>query len=75
MRGTTHRMEKTEIELSSSALTLPGSYQDWKPEADNCYKIVSGVGRDFKYTGTIIFRPTQSLSFMMPVRGLVWLAM
>lgn len=34
-------MEETTIELSSSAMTLPGSYQSgdgWKPEADDCYK-------------------------------------
>lgn len=50
----TYSMEETTVEQSSAAMTLPGSYQDWKPEADNCYKIESAA-RDFKYTGTHYF--------------------
>lgn len=50
----TYSMEQTSIELSSSYLTLPGSYQGWGPEADNVYKLTSEA-RDFKYSGAYYF--------------------
>mgnify|MGYP002782942937 CR=1 FL=1 len=46
----TYTMEETDIELSSSELTVPGSYQGWKPEAENAYRLKS-ESRDFQYTG------------------------
>lgn len=50
----TYSMEETDIVLSSSFLTLPGSYQGWQPTADDCYKITSAA-RDFKYSGAYYF--------------------
>lgn len=61
----TYSMEETTIELSSSAMTLPGSYQSgdgWKPEADDCYKVESAA-RDFKYTGTHYFPADTEFKF------------
>lgn len=50
----TYKMEETSIELSSSYMTLPGSYQGWSPDADDCYRILSEA-RDFKYSGSHYF--------------------
>ncbi|WP_290541029.1 SusF/SusE family outer membrane protein [Alistipes sp.] len=44
-------MEKTDIVQSSAFLTMPGSYQDWNPKAENCFKVTSPA-RDFKFAGT-----------------------
>ena len=46
----TYTMEETDIELSSSELTVPGSYQGWNPTAENVYRLKS-ESRDFQYTG------------------------
>lgn len=54
----TYSMKETDIELSSSSMTLPGSYQNWKPDAADAYLITS-ENRDFKYTGTHYF-PTNT---------------
>lgn len=50
----TYSLEETNIELSSAELTLPGSYQNWKPEAENVFKLKS-ESRDFQYTGIHYF--------------------
>lgn len=46
----TYTMEETDIELSSSELTVPGSYQGWNPTAENAYRLKS-ESCDFQYTG------------------------
>lgn len=61
----TYSMEETTIELSSSAMMLPGNYQadgGWKPEADDCYKVESAA-KDFKYTGTHYFPANTEFKF------------
>lgn len=58
----TFTMEETTIELSSAFMTLPGSYQGWSPEADNCYKVYSD-SRDFKYTGAYYFEAATEFKF------------
>lgn len=48
-----YSLEVTSVELSSTALYLPGSYQangGWKPEQSDCYFIESPA-RDFIYSG------------------------
>lgn len=55
-------LEETTIELSSAFMTLPGSYQGWSPEADNCYKVISDA-RDFKYTGAYYFEAGTEFKF------------
>lgn len=57
-----YSLEETTIELSSAFLTLPGSYQGWSPEADNCYRVVSDA-RDFKYTGAYYFEADTEFKF------------
>lgn len=57
-----YSLEQTTIELSSSYMTLPGSYQGWSPEAEDCYKIISEA-RDFKYTGTFYFEAGTEFKF------------
>lgn len=56
------KMEETTIELSSAFMTLPGSYQGWSPEADNCYKVFSDA-RDFKYSGAYYFEAGTEFKF------------
>ena len=46
----TYTMEETDIELSNSELTVPGSYQGWNPTAETAYRLKS-ESRDFQYTG------------------------
>lgn len=46
----TYAMEATRFEQSSEFITMPGSYQSWSPEADNCYRLLS-PGRDFVFSG------------------------
>lgn len=58
----TYTMEETTIELSSAFMTLPGSYQGWSPDADNCYRIVSDA-RDFKYSGAYYFDSNTEFKF------------
>lgn len=53
----TYSLTETDLELSSSMMTLPGSYQSdggWKPEAADAFQITSEA-RDFKYVGTHYF--------------------
>ncbi len=57
-----YSLEETTIELSSAFMTLPGSYQGWSPEADDCYKVVSEA-RDFKYTGAYYFESGTEFKF------------
>lgn len=54
----TYTMEETDIELSSAELSVPGSYQDWKPEAETAYRLKS-ESRDFQYTG-IYYYPANT---------------
>lgn len=54
----TYTMEETDIELSSSELTVPGSYQGWNPTAETAYRLKS-ESRDFQYTG-IYFYPANT---------------
>ena len=67
--------KKQRLSFSSSAMTLPGSYQSgdgWKPEADDCYKenlqlVISNILAP-------LFSPAeQNSSSMILVRGLVLL--
>lgn len=54
--------EETEVVLSSSFMTLPGSYQGWNPTGEDCYK-VNSEARDFKYTGTYYFPDNTEFKF------------
>ena len=54
----TYTMEETNIELSSTELSVPGSYQGWNPTAKNAYKLES-KSRDFQYTG-IYYYPANT---------------
>ena len=58
----TYSIEETTIELSSAFMTLPGSYQGWSPEADDCYRVVSDA-RDFKYSGAYYFEAGTEFKF------------
>ncbi len=61
----TFTTEMTDVELSSAALYLPGSYQGeggWKPEADDCYTVTS-PSRDFIYTGIHYFPANTEFKF------------
>lgn len=46
----TYTMEETNIEVSSTELSVPGSYQGWNPTAKSAYRLES-KSRDFQYTG------------------------
>ncbi|HHV85694.1 MAG TPA: SusF/SusE family outer membrane protein [Petrimonas sp.] len=45
-----YSLEETTIELSSTTMYMPGSYQGWKPEDPSVYTLTSAA-RDFKYVG------------------------
>lgn len=57
-----YTMEETTIELSSSEMALPGSYQGWNPEGADVYKILSPA-RDFIYSGVFFFDANTEFKF------------
>lgn len=57
-----YSLEETTIELSSAFMTLPGSYQGWSPEAEDCYRVISDA-RDFKYSGAYYFAADTEFKF------------
>ncbi len=58
----TYSIEETTIELSSSFMTLPGNYQGWDPETEECYRVVSH-SRDFKFIGSYYFDSKTEFKF------------
>lgn len=54
----TYTMEETNIEVSSTELSVPGSYQGWNPTAKSAYRLES-KSRDFQYTG-IYYYPANT---------------
>lgn len=54
----TYTMEETNIEVSSTELSVPGSYQGWNPTAKDAYRLES-KSRDFQYTG-IYYYPANT---------------